>query len=136
MLGTMNTWVIGEVLDRIVGQLGEQVGIDHQRGIAAHQQGVAVGRRLGDALDRDVAAGPGDVLDHDRLTPGLGELVAKEPRGDVGRHTGREADDDPDRLLGVVRLRERSARRQPQCQRRDDGADRSHNRPPIYDPSS
>ena len=102
MLGTMkHLGDVGEVLHRIVGQLREQVGIDDQRRVAAHHQRIAVGRRLGDALDRDVAAGAGDVLDHHRLAPGLGELVAEQPRGDVRRHAGRKADDDLDRLLGV-----------------------------------
>ena len=34
----------------------------------ADADGVAVGRRAGDALDAEAAAGAGDILDDDRLT--------------------------------------------------------------------
>jgi hypothetical protein len=86
--------------------------MDDERPRGAEQQRVAVGRGLGDALGRHVAAGAGHVLDHDRLAPGFGELVAHHPRNRVGGTAGHEADQDAERLVGIARLRKRVARRQ------------------------
>ncbi len=97
---------VGEVLDRVVAELVHQVRVDDQRGVAAHRQRVAVGRGLGDLRDREIAAGAGDVLDRHALGPGLVPLVAEQPRGDVRRDARREADQDPDRLVGIARLRD------------------------------
>jgi hypothetical protein len=104
MLAATNTWTIGH----------------HERGVAAHQQRVAVGWRLRAALGRDVAARAGDVLDHDRLAPGLGELVGEEASGHIRRGAGREADQDAYGLFGVVRLGERVEIEQQQRDERDD----------------
>ena len=121
---------IGEVLQRIVGKPGHQVGIDDERGVAAERQRVTIGGSLGQALDRKISAGTGDVLDQRRLAPGLGEFFRHDPPGNVGRDSGREAHQDADRLLGIP-LRERLPRRQPCRQRNDDTADRPHRSPPL-----
>ena len=51
--------------------------------IAAHHQQVAVGGRLGDAVGGDVAAGAGNILDHERGAPDFRKPVGKEcaPQG-------------------------------------------------------
>ena len=67
-----------EILDGVIGQLVIEARTHDQRGIPAHQQGVAVRGRLGGALGRDVAAGAGDVLHHHRLPPGFRELVGEQ----------------------------------------------------------
>jgi hypothetical protein len=94
----------GKILERIVGQLVIEARADHQRRVAAHEERVAVRRRLGDPIGCDVAAGAGDVLDDHRLAPAFGEPVGEETCGDVGRHARGKPDDDPDRLFRVARL--------------------------------
>ena len=71
----------------------------------AEQERVAVGRALGDALGRHVAAGASHVLDHNRFAPGFDELVADHPRNGVGGTAGHKADQDAERLVGIARLR-------------------------------
>src|SRR5215813_2777272 len=94
--------------------------MDDERPRGAEQERVAVGRALGDALGRHVAAGASHVLGHNRFAPGFGELVADHPRNDVGGTAGHKADQDAERLIGIARLRKRVARRQ---QRRQRGRD-------------
>ena len=60
-----------EVLARIVRQLAVEARIDHEGGFGARQQGVAVGRGLGDLLGADLRIGSGLVLDQDLLGPGF-----------------------------------------------------------------
>jgi hypothetical protein len=93
-----------QVLERIVRQR-LQAGQDGDGGVAGPEQRVTVGRRLGDAVGADGAGVAGDVLDHDRLAPRLGELVGEQTRGDVGGAARREADDELDRLVGPLGLR-------------------------------
>ena len=120
-----------EILDRIVGELLVHARAEDERGVAAHHQRVAVRRGLGGAFGGDVAARAGDVLDHHRLAPGFGEFLGKQPRGDVGRDAGREADQDADRLLRVVRLRAGHSCRQRHEERCKHTADRLHCHPPV-----
>src|SRR5439155_7537192 len=69
----------------------------------------AIGRRFGASATADVHAAAGAVLDHDRLTPALGQLLADRAHENVADATGRGRCDDPDRLGGVV-LRQRNDR--------------------------
>jgi len=57
-----------EVAHRIVRQRRIERRIDRD-GIAHHQQRVAVRRGFDRALDRDIAAAAGRVLDHDGFAP-------------------------------------------------------------------
>jgi hypothetical protein len=109
-----------EILDRVERQLRVEARMDDERPGGTEQERVAVGRALGDALGRHVAARAGHVLDHNRLAPGFGKLVADHPRNDVGGTAGHEADQDAQRLVGIALLRKRVARRQ---QRRQRGRD-------------
>ena len=94
--------------------------MDDERPGGAEQERVAVGRALGDALGRHVAARAGYVLDHNRLAPGFGKLVADHPRNDVGGTAGHKADQDAERLVGIALLRKRVAYRQQRRQRSRD----------------
>ena len=61
------------------------------------------GARLGDRVGAGVAAGARLVVDQHRLVPGDAQLLADQPRQDVGRAARREGDDDVHRLAGVRR---------------------------------
>ena len=81
-----------------------------------HQERVAVGRRFDDLLRADHAAGAGAVLDHDRLAELLLQHVADQARRHVGRSSGAEGNDDPDRPRRVI-LRETGGGKIWQCKK-------------------
>ena len=83
-----------EVLKRVVGQILGGDRVHHQRDVHGDQQRVAVRRGLRDLLcaDRGIAAGA--VLDHDRLAPALGQLLAEQACHEVGRPARRERHDE------------------------------------------
>src|SRR5262249_54066769 len=95
---TISAWLMvtspesGVKLDRVIGQLGVEAGIDHERHFRPDEQRVAVGRRLGDVLRRDLVVGAGLVLDDDLLAPGFGEALRQRAAEGVrhpswrGRH--------------------------------------------------
>ena len=91
-----------EVLQRVVRRL-QDVRVHRERAHVGQHEGVAVGRGLGDVVDRDVAAGAGAVLDHDLLAELLAERPLHDARGRVGAAARLEADHDGDRLVGVLR---------------------------------
>jgi hypothetical protein len=79
---------------------------------------VAVGRRGGDLLRGDVAAGAGAVLDDDGLPDVLGELLRNDARRRVGAAAGREAHGERDRMGREILLRverRRGERREQEC---------------------
>ncbi len=98
----------------------------HQRfigglGVRHHQQRVAVRRRFG-GLDRaDDAAGTGAILDHEGLAETLLQHAADLAGGDVGRATGAERDDHPDRAGGIVLRQTRCCQNGPEqrCRQRN-----------------
>ena len=85
-----------DVLGRVVGHLGEQQVVDHQRPDDAHPQRVAVGRGLGRRRRAGVAAGARAVLDHERLAEPLLQALGDDAREAVGRRAGDERHDDGD----------------------------------------
>ena len=72
-------------------------------GVVAVEQRVAVGRRMGDGLRCDVAAGPRPVIDDERLAEDLLELAAEDAPEHVACPARREGDDKGNRPRGIVR---------------------------------
>ena len=92
---------IFERLERLVGELA----IECRRGRHAYmveQQGVAVGRRLGDPAGPERAAGSRHILHHDLLAEILAHRFRHQPGHRVGRATRREWHDDGDRPVRIV----------------------------------
>ncbi len=89
-----------EILDWIVGD----VRLQHRRYALCRrrrqQQRVAVGRRLGDEVGADDAAGTRPVFDHERLLQRFLELRRHQPGHQVGDAAGGKRGDDFDRLAG------------------------------------
>ncbi len=104
-----------EVLDRIVGQLLVERGVDGQQAARRHQQRVAVGRALGDRIGGDHGPAAGAVLDHERLAETVGEMLAEPAREDIGAAARRVRHDDGDLARGILLrrrgLRERAGRK-------------------------
>ena len=99
---------IGEGIE---AELGEQAGIDDQRA-ADDQDGVAVGRRLGDQGGADVAAAAGVILHVELLAKALRQLGCEHAGNHVDRPARRERRDQANGTIGIRRawvLRERGA---------------------------
>jgi hypothetical protein len=82
----------------VIRQLLEQRHVHGQRGVAADEHGVAVGRRREHGLDGNEAVGAGLVLDHHGLAGELGELAAEVARRGVGAAARRKGHDELDGL--------------------------------------
>jgi len=74
-------------------RLGERDRSERKSDVV-HQDGVAVGSRLGDRVRADRAARPAAVLDHRGLAQGLGHALRDQARDDVGRAARGERNDD------------------------------------------
>ena len=109
-----------EVRQRVVRQLREHHRREHGDDDRRQHQHAAVGRRVLHRLGDDPAAGAGPVLDHDRLLQLVLHAVGDQPRGDVGRAAGGEADEQPHRLvdLGERGIAAANARARPSRQGR------------------
>ena len=92
-----------DILLRVIGHLLAHGEIGAEGARSAEPDGVAVGRRFRDRIDPDHGARTGLVLDHDRLLEDFGQLLPDQARENVVAAAGGEADDDPDRLVGIVR---------------------------------
>ena len=115
----------GEVLGRIVRQLGVERGRDGVAGDAVEADRVAVGRRMGDRVGADIAARAALVLDDELLAGELAQLLAGDAREHVGRTAGREGVDVAHRLVRPVVGGAGDARGQ---HRRGEGAAGEHQR--------
>lgn len=91
-----------EIADRVVGHVFVQAGIDGVGRHRRHQNGVAVGRRLGDVIGADVAARPRTVLDDELLMQHFAHLRTHDAADNVGRTTGREWDDHAHRVRRII----------------------------------
>src|SRR5262249_4284087 len=90
---------------------------------------VAIGRRLGDRFGREIVAGSWAVLDNELLAETLAEPIAEQPRADVGRATGRIADNDmrlPCRIIGSIGI---ASRHKPDAGRRESEPRNDHQNP-------
>ncbi len=103
------------ILERIVGQILAEAGIDRDRADGGEEQRVAVGLRLGHGLRGDRAVGARLVLDDDGLAEISAHAFGQDTSDEVGVAAGREADHHADRAVGIVlrlRRQERSGRRE------------------------
>ena len=96
-----------EVLQGVVGQRLVQRRVGRVADVG-HEQGVAVGRGLGDDVGADDAARAAAVLDHHGLAEVFGERRHDAARDDVGAAAGRGGDDEADGFVRVLGLREGS----------------------------
>src|SRR5438034_11798101 len=94
----------------VVGKLRIQSRIEVERPRGGHEQRVAVGGRLRDALGRDVGPGSRHVLDHPDVAVESRHALGVDPRLQVGRSSGRGGHDELHRLRGI-RLGKRGKRR-------------------------
>jgi len=100
-----------EVPRHVVACRRAQHGIDHQLRVAGHQQGVAVGRGLGDGLCADHAAATGLVVDDQRLAQAFAHGLRHDARVRIQPAAGRVRHHNADRLgrvgrrIGVCRQR-------------------------------
>ncbi|MNR15530.1 hypothetical protein D3C85_1320680 [compost metagenome] len=93
----------GEVPQRIVRQLGREGGADGLRRRDTEQQRVAVGGSPRDLGRGDGAVGAGLVVDDHAGVQRLAQALRDLPGHEVRATTGRKADDQPDRPVGVRR---------------------------------
>ncbi len=71
-------------------------------GQRAHQQRVAVRRRLGDQVRADIASGACAVVDHDLLAERARQALGQRTADDIGGTAGRVRHHEADRLVGIV----------------------------------
>ena len=88
-------------VERVVGEIGVERGRGRHADVV-HQDGVAVGRRVGDLGRGERAAGAGDVLHDDLLAELRRHRLGDQPGDGVGRAAGGEGHDDGDRAGRVV----------------------------------
>ncbi|MNT05345.1 hypothetical protein D3C72_1399600 [compost metagenome] len=69
--------------------------------VGRHRDGVAIGRRLRQRLDRDIAAGSRAVFDNECLVETLAQLLGVQAGEQVGRAARREAHVHPHRLVRI-----------------------------------
>lgn len=87
-----------EILLRFVGQFGVEELVDQHRGAERQQQGVAVGRGLGDGIGAQDAGGTTLVIHHHGLTDALGQGLAHGAGDDVRSAASVERHNQPYRL--------------------------------------
>ena len=108
-----------EIAPCIVGQLAVEVRVDRESGVGGHEDGVPVGRALGDGIRGDDGVRAGLVLHDDGLAPGRLQLVGELARHDVDAAAGRVGDDDAHRLrrprLAEGRGEQASSRQASEC---------------------
>jgi hypothetical protein len=96
-----------QVLQRIEGHLAVKMRIDGDERVLPEQKRVAIGRRFGDQITRDVAVRAGAILDDHGLSEALGQPRTDHARRHVGRTARRNGHDDAD---GLRRIRLRARR--------------------------
>ncbi len=87
-----------DIAQLVVGHLREERHGDAARGDVALDQGMPVGRGLGDERGAHHAGDADAVLDDDLLPPQPRQALGDQPRHDVGRAPGAERHDVTDRL--------------------------------------
>ena len=87
--------------------VGEDVLVDGVGRHVAHEQRVAVGRRLGGGFEREVAVGARAIFHQECLAHRLGQPLRDDARDDVGRASGAVGHEDLHRPGGIRFLRGR-----------------------------
>ena len=82
-----------EVLDRVVGEMTKQRGVDGEHLGRAHIDGVTVGRLLAYIGSCNLPAATGLVIHHDRLAQLLTDLECQNARDSIGNAPGRKWND-------------------------------------------
>ena len=90
-----------EVRERVEGRFLVEARIHRERRAERREQGVAVGRRLGDELGGDIAGSAGTRVDQKGLLERWRELVRNRAGDEIERRAGDAGDDDLDRSLRV-----------------------------------
>ena len=90
-----------EIGERIIAERRKQKAID-RKGQRAEQDGVAVGRRMGDRLGADIGAAAALVLDDDLVARGFRQAGREDAGDGVGSSAGNEGDDDPHQPLRPI----------------------------------
>ena len=123
-----------EISDRVVGQLAPErdVHVQRRRG---EQQCVAVRRRLRNRVVSDRSAGPGLVLDDDRLPKRLLERVLHGAQHDIGDAAGGPRNDYVYRSVRVMGLCGCDADRCCTCEKHGNYAGQSTHHEPPPDPT-
>ena len=101
-----------QVLRRIERQLGVERRVVGVRRVGGDQEGVAVGRRLGDDLRADDGVGAGLGIDHHLLAEPRRQRIGDHPHHGVDRAARIERHDDAHRLGRPGRLGPRDERRE------------------------
>src|SRR3954454_16812429 len=83
-------------------------GAGGERTGGAHPDRVTVRLRLRERIHRDDTAGPGALLDDERLAEQLLQLGLHQPRDDVGAAARRMREDETDRSVGKCAPRRRA----------------------------
>jgi hypothetical protein len=98
----------------IAGEVEAEIVVERLVDGAGHadqQQRVAVGRRVGDELGRDVGGGARPILDDELLAGPLGQPLAHQAGDDVVAARGREADDPAHRSARIGLGRRKTGQR-------------------------
>ena len=90
------------VLDRIVGELLEEMLVGCVSSVGCDEYGVAVRRRLLDHLRADKARCARPVVDDHRLLRDSGDFLAERARELVRGASGREGHDEGELLVGIL----------------------------------
>ena len=106
-----------EVLEGLIRHLGAGRGADHQL-VVRHEDGVAVGRRLGDEFGGERTATAAAVFRHERLARALREALGEHAAEHIGAAAGRRRDHKPHGPIGI-RLRMRPGKSDEQGEQRD-----------------
>ena len=90
-----------ETLDRVVRQARVKPGSQHHVVGLTHHERIAIRRRLGCVLDREVTAGTWPVFNDHLPASEFGQFGADDARHEVRASARCEGHENPDRLLGI-----------------------------------
>src|SRR5688572_31539125 len=119
----------GEILQRVITHLAEDVRIHRDRAGEREQDGVAVRRSLGDERRRNAALDATPIVDDDLLLEYLGKLRCHDARHGVGATSRRRGDYPADRAHRVSVPRASCIRARGQACKKSQERERATKRP-------